>query len=142
MKLFLKITVAFLLGLLVFYWVLTMDSRDSWNKVKDLPVVATIGHWSEVPYQESFLLKSEIFPSDMNYGEWVKLVESSDFHVTEVNDRCDVNNSAVDYLKSYDTCAWRIVGPSDCRYSYYVAANFNDSKLSEVVGTVGAFICM
>ena len=151
MKLFLKIiAILFLIGF-AWFWMMAeffgygvgyiIDSKRSWNEVKGLPVVAAMGHWNKIPYQKSFPLKSEVFPQDINKAEWVKVVEASGFNVTEENDQCDVSIYAVDFLQKYDTCAWRVVGPLNCSYSYYVAANFENNKLSEVVGTRGNFIC-
>jgi len=151
-KLFLKITTGIVLIGLISFWIMAeafgwgigfaIDSKRSWNKVKDLPIVSAMGHWSENPFQETFLLEPNPFPKDIRKTEWVKAVEADGFKILENEGGCDIGVYAIDFMQKYDSCAMKIIGPRNCSYSYYVAANFEESVLTDVVGVRSHFICL
>lgn len=152
MRLLVKITGVLLLIGIACIWLLFelagwgvgfhIDSRRSWNEVKDLPIVSAMGHWSENPFQEIFLLDPNPFPNDINKTDWIRAVEADGFVILENESGCDMSIYAIDFLQKYDSCAMKVIGPSNCSYSYYVAANFDESVLTDVVGVRSNFICL
>ena len=119
-----------------------VDKKRSWNEVKYLPVIASIGHWDDLPFKETFPLKSNVLPLSIPKDEFLEILEENGFLTREKGGRCDVNEVGLSELKKYDTCAWRTLGPAACRYSYYVAANFEDNEMTEVVGLKSIFVCL
>lgn len=119
-----------------------MDSKRSWDEVKDIPVVSAMGHWNESPFQQPYDLKTDVFPLGTSEEKWIRIAESSGFEITVEDNKCKVGVYAIDYLKEYDVCAWRSVGPSACSYSYRVAANFDAGLMTDVIATKSHFICL
>ena len=116
-----------------------IDSRQSWNEVKNDPVISVMGHWSDLPHREEFDLMRSPFFEGMSEADWITVIETSKLGLLLDE---ETGSCSMGHFKGHDLCAWTVVGPSHCSYGYNVVANFCDGKLIENFGARTTFICL
>ncbi|MEP6343331.1 MAG: hypothetical protein ABJ275_08450 [Maricaulaceae bacterium] len=115
-----------------------------WKKLQSNPYIQSIGHWKDNEAETKVIIPSDIIPHNITYRKWRDLMENNDFTLHKNQEKCDLFNSAMEFLGDYQACAFKPVGSytlTTCNYWYIVAANFEDNLLTESVGTRFVFMC-
>lgn len=113
----------------------------AWEKVRNDPFVQVLGRWQNQNQRKELSIPNELLPIGTPYQDWVTTMKNNKFHVEDDKNKCRWSSSALPFLEKYDTCAFKNVGPSDCTYTHIIAANFEDGRLKEAIGTYNEFIC-
>ncbi len=117
----------------------SVDKYLAWQEIKDDPVISAIGHWYSEEWSGSYpkllVAKSKriasLLPKGMSRSDWNAIMKENGFEVNSGNNQ--VCHSVRYNLIGRDitVCAYREVGPMNCRYYYEILSSFQDNRLVE-----------
>ena len=124
--------------------VLAISAKSYLELRSDLkePLVRFIHSVGMDSYAKPAQVPQDVFGSSTEVSTWNTRLENGGFISGTKDGKCNWGFRNAAFLNEYDTCAYRIVGPSSCKYVYLYAANIQDGKISDPIMTNFEYICL